>query len=86
MEHCVGSCGFLRMKTLVPFSTLLLAAGVLLLADPAAASLKRAIVLERPDVGFPRVIDTWEQQRLRLAPIPQPSPEQMPVQGNRDVE
>jgi hypothetical protein len=62
------------MKAVViPLSTLLFAAGVLLLIDPAAASLKRAIVLERPDIGFPRLIDTWEQQRLRLAPIPHPS-------------
>jgi hypothetical protein len=55
----------------------LLAAGILLvLSDPAAASLKRVIVLERPDVGFPPFTDTWEQQRLRLAQIPEARPEE----------
>jgi hypothetical protein len=68
------------MKTLA-ILTLLFAPGILLVVDQAAASLKRAIVLERTDVGFPRLIDTWEQQRLRLAPIPQPSPEKIPVEG-----
>ena len=69
------------MKALViPLSTLLFAAGALLFVDPAAASLKRAIVLERPDIGFPRLIDTWEQQRLRLASLPQPTPEETPVE------
>jgi hypothetical protein len=74
------------MKTrVIPFSTLLFAAGVLLLTDPAAASLKRAIVLGRPDVGFPRLIETWEQRRLRLAPIPQPYSEEM-EEFTADVE
>ena len=42
---------------------------VILLADAAAASLKRVIVLDRPNIGFPPVTKTWQQQRLRLSEL-----------------
>ena len=41
-----------------------------MLADPAAASLKRVIILERADVGFPPLIDTLQEDRLKLAQSP----------------
>jgi hypothetical protein len=66
------------MKTdFIPVWTPVFAAGILLLmlANPAAASLKRVIVLERPNVGFPPFTKTWEQQRLKLSQIPATSPD-----------
>jgi hypothetical protein len=57
------------MKTdFIPVWTPVFAAG-------AAASLKRVIVLERPNVGFPPFTKTWEQQRLKLSQIPATSPD-----------
>jgi hypothetical protein len=62
-------------KRIIFFCTLLLALGLLLgIAHPSAASLKRVIILERADVGFPPLMETWEQQRLRLAQTIEPSP------------
>ena len=55
------------------FRKLLFGVGVLLvLANPAAASLKRVIVKERPEVGFPPLIKSLDQQRLRLAQLRRP--------------
>lgn len=51
---------------------------VLVLADPATACLKRVIVLEGRDVGFPPFSD-WKQQRLKLAQISEASAEQTAV-------
>ena len=42
-------------------------------ADPAGASLKRVIILERAEVGFPPLTDTSESHRVRLAGA-EPSP------------
>jgi hypothetical protein len=53
---------------ITPVWTTVFAAGILLmLANPATASLKRVIVLERPDIGFPPFTKTWEQQRVKLS-------------------
>ena len=57
-----------------------------MLADPAAASLKRVIILERADVGFPPLMETWEDQKLRLAQTTEPSRGGMPVSGSTTVK
>ena len=57
-----------------------------MLADPAAASLKRVIILERADVGFPTLMETWEDQKLRLAQTTEPSRNGMPVSGSTAVK
>ena len=49
---------------------LLFVGALLVTTGPAAASLKRVIVWERPDVGFPPLIDTLQEDRLKLAQIP----------------
>jgi hypothetical protein len=72
------------MKTyFISVWTPVVAAGILLLmlANPAAASLKRVIVLERPNVGFPPFTKTWEQQRLKLSQIPATSPDYTTVKS-----
>ena len=53
------------MKTdFISVWTPVVAAGILviMLANPAAASLKRVIFLERPNIGFPPVTKTWQQR------------------------
>lgn len=49
-------------------------------ADPAGASLKRVIILERADVGFPPLTDTSESHRVRLAERAKPSPREDTVE------
>jgi hypothetical protein len=65
-----------------PVWTPVFAAGMLLmLANPATASLKRDIVLERPNIGFPPFTKTWEQQRLKLSQFPATSPDYTTVKS-----
>ena len=52
---------------------LLFVGALLVPTGPAVASLKRLIVWERPDVGFPRLMDTLQEDRLKLAQIPRGS-------------
>ena len=57
--------------TRIAYWKLLLFAGALLVATgPAAASLKRVIVWEHLDVGFPPLINNLHEDRLKLAQIP----------------
>ena len=49
---------------------LLFVGALLVTTGPAAASLKRVIVWEHPDVGFPPLINTLQEDRLKLAQIP----------------
>jgi len=62
---------------ITPVRTTVFAAGILLLmlANPATASLKRVIVLERANIGFPPFTKTWEHQRLKLSQSPATSPD-----------
>ena len=71
-EHRSGSCRFMKMEiTRIAYWKLLLFAGALLvITGPAAASFKRVIVWERPDVGFPPLIKTLQEDRLKLAQSP----------------
>jgi hypothetical protein len=46
-----------------------LAGALLVLADPAAAALKRIIVRERFEVGFPPLIQNLDQRSLRVAQV-----------------
>lgn len=56
-----------RKTRIIPFWALLFALGILLgVAQSTSASLKRVIILERADVGFPTLIETLRQQKLRL--------------------
>jgi hypothetical protein len=61
---------------LTPVGTPVFAAGILLLmlANPATASLKRVVVLEHPNIGFPPFTKAWEQQRLKISQSPATSP------------
>jgi hypothetical protein len=36
---------------------------------PAAAALKRVIILQKLDAGTPPLIDLYQEDRLRLAPL-----------------
>ena len=60
----------MEITRLVYWKLLLFAGALLVATGPAAASLKRVIVRERPDVGFPPLMDTLQEDRLKLAQIP----------------
>lgn len=51
-------------------TTLLVATGSTLHVAPATAALKRVIIVQRMgDVATPSLIDTYQEDRLKLAPL-----------------
>ena len=62
-------------KTMLVGAAIITAVGLAAYAGPASGSLKRVIIVERLDAGWPSLIGGYQEDRLKVASVEKPSGE-----------